>query len=338
MKAIFFEKPRKARMIDITEPRLDPGWVLVRTRLTGICGSDMHAYLGSQPFFAYPQIPGHEAVGEVVRAIEVRTLEVGQRVVLDPAVNCGRCRPCRIGRYNCCCNIRVIGVHTPGTMADMFAAPAERLHPVPDSVPDEIAVLAEPLSIALHATHRAHLKEGEQVAIIGAGPIGLSLVVMAKARGATCAISDIEPARLRLAKQLGADLTLNPTEIDVAAKLQAWTKDEGVSTAFEAVGTPTTIRLAAEITGPGGRVVILGLCQQEVTLSGSSFVRKELEVVGSRLHHNTIQQVLEMLARGDIQPAALLSEVRPLAAYQSAFTDLQHNPGSFVKIALRPNS
>jgi L-gulonate 5-dehydrogenase len=336
MHAVLFDEAHQARLAEVPDPEVAEGRVLVRTRLTGICGSDMHAYLGSQPFFIYPQIPGHEAVGDVVAGGEPRGLREGQRVVLDPTISCGHCRPCRLGRYNCCVNIRVIGVHAPGTMAELFAAPVERVHPVPDSVPDELAVLAEPLSIARHATDRAGLVEGDQVGILGAGAIGLSLVLMAKARGARCAISDLEPARLTLAEAMGADLTLQAGECDVVEAVTDWTGGEGVAVAFEAIGTPPTIRAAAEMTASAGRVVILGLCQRDVPLPGAMFVRKELEVVGSRLHQNTVEEVVAMLARREIDPRPMLTDVRPLDAFQSALDDLRERPSEFVKIALRP--
>jgi L-gulonate 5-dehydrogenase len=320
-------------LADVPDPTPGEGQVLVRTRLTGICGSDMHAYLGSQPFFVYPQIPGHEVVGEVVAG----DAEPGRRVVLDPTVNCGHCRPCRLGRYNCCVNIRVIGVHAPGTMAELLVAPAERLHPVPDSVPDELAVLAEPLSIGLHAMDRGDVRAGDRIAILGAGAIGLSLLLVGKVRGAQCAVIDLEPARLKLAESMGADLTIHAGECDASEAVSAWTGGEGAAVAFEAIGSPATIRTAAEMAAPAGRVVILGLCQKDVPLPGAMFVRKELEVVGSRLHRNTIQQVIATLARGDIDPRPMLTDIRPLDQFQSAFDDLRERPSAFVKIALRPS-
>ena len=336
MKAILFDEAYKARLAEVPDPEPGAGEVLVRTRLTGICGSDMHAYLGSQPFFVYPQIPGHEVVGDVVAGGEERGLRRGQRVVLDPTMNCGHCRPCRLGRYNCCVNIRVIGVHAPGTMAEAFVAPAERLHPVPDGLPDETAVLSEPLSIGLHAVDRGEPIAGDQVAVIGAGAIGLSLLLMLRARGARCAVSDLEPARLGLAERMGAELTVNAGETDPVAAVTAWTGGEGAAVVFEAVGTPTTIRAAAEMAAPAGRVVILGLCQKDVPLPGAMFVRKELEVVGSRLHQDTIEQVVAMLAEGKLDPSPMLTDIRPLADFQSALDDLRERPGAFMKIVLLP--
>jgi L-gulonate 5-dehydrogenase len=336
MKAILFDEPHVTRLADVPEPKPGPGQALVRTRLTGICGSDMHAYLGSQPFFQYPEIPGHEAVGDVVAADATSGLQAGQRVVLDPTINCGHCRPCRLGRYNCCANIKVIGVHAPGTMAELFVAPAERLHPVPDTVEDELAVLTEPLSIALHAVDRAQLSQGDQVAIIGCGAIGLSLLIMARAKRARCLVFDLEASRLAMAQQLGAEIAVNAGETDTVQAALEWTDGEGVAVAFEAVGSPSTIRSAADMVASAGRVVIVGLCQKDVSLPGPMFVRKELEVIGSRLHQNTVQQVIAMLAAGEIDPQPMLNDVRPLDDYASALDDLQHRGSDFIKIALRP--
>jgi L-gulonate 5-dehydrogenase len=336
MEAILFDEPRVARLADVPEPEAQPGQALVRTNLTGICGSDMHAYLGSQPFFKYPEIPGHEAIAQVMAAEPASGLSAGQRVVLDPTINCGHCRPCRLGRYNCCANIKVIGVHAPGTMAELFVAPAERLHVVPDAVADELAVLAEPLSIALHAVDRAELSQGDRVAIIGSGAIGLSLLLMARARGARCLVADLVPSRLAMAARLGAELTVSATDTDTVEAALKWTDGEGVAVAFEAVGSPPTIRSAVDMVASAGRVVILGLCQGDVSLPGAMFVRKELEVIGSRLHQNTVQQVVAMLASGEIDPQPMLTDVRPLGDYASALDDLQHRGSDFIKIALRP--
>jgi 2-desacetyl-2-hydroxyethyl bacteriochlorophyllide A dehydrogenase len=335
MRAIVFDEAYAARPAEVPDPVPGEGEVLVRTRLTGLCGSDMHAYVGSQPFFVYPQIPGHEVVGEVVSGGEGRGLSPGQRVVLDPTINCGMCRPCRLGRYNCCVSIRVIGVHAPGTLAEAFVAPTERLHPVPDHVPDETAVLAEPLSIALHALDRGEPAAGDCVAIIGAGAIGLSLLLIARSRGARCALIDLEPARLALATEMGAERVIDASGGDPVEAVSAWTGGEGAPVVFEAVGSPATIRSAAEMAAPAGRVVILGLCREDVALPGAMFVRKELEVIGSRLHRNTVQQVVALLAEGALDPGRLLTDIRPLADFQSALDDLRNRPSEFVKIALR---
>jgi len=336
MEAVLFDQPRAARLAEVPQPSPGPGEVLVRTRLAGICGSDMHAYHGTQPFFVYPQTPGHEVVGEVVAGGEGVRLEAGGRVVVDPTVSCGQCRPCRLGRYNCCANIRVLGVHVPGVLAEWFVAPAHRLHAVPDHVPDEVAVLAEPLSIGYHAADRAGVQTGDHVAIIGAGPIGLSLVLMVQARGARSLVVDLEPSRLAVARRMGAEVTVDASACDTVAAALEWTEGDGVALAFEAVGTPHTIRAAADMAGPTGRVVILGLCQKDVCLPGSMFVRKELEVVGSRLHQNTIEQVVALLSTGALDPRPLLSDIRPLASFQSALDDLDQRPARFLKIALQP--
>ena len=336
MKAIVFDAARTARLAEVDEPTPGVDEVLVKTRLTGVCGSDMHAYLGSQPFFKYPEIPGHEVVGDVVECGPGAEFEIGRRVVLDPTINCGVCRPCSLGRYNCCTDIKVIGVHAPGTFAEMFVAPAKRLHAVPDAVPDDLAMLVEPLSIALHATDRGQISSGDKVAIIGGGTIGLSLLLMVQAGGGECAVIDLEESRLALARAMGAALTVNAGERDPVESMMAWTADVGVARAFEAVGTPATIRAAAEMTASAGRAVILGLCAKDVVLPGAMFVRKELEVVGSRLHQNTVEKTVAMLAGGTIDPRPMLTEIRPMSAYESALIDLQERPAEFVKIGLKP--
>jgi len=322
MKALVLHGPRDLRYGEVREPVPAPGEAVVQVVLAGICGSDLHAYHGTQPFFVYPQTPGHEAVGHVVAlGPGVPPDALGARVVLDPTVSCGRCYPCRVGRGNCCADLRVLGVHLPGVMAERFVAPWTGLVRVPDHVPDEVAVLAEPLSIAHHALSRARVRADDRVAIIGAGCIGQVLLLMCRREGAACLLIDPARPRLDLAARLGADAVVDPAGEDPSEAVRRFTGGEGASVVFEAVGHPETIRSALDLASNAGRVVILGLCSHEVSLPGSVFVRKELDVLGSRLHGGSLPAAVALLAEGAVEPRPLLSGEVPLAEGAQAFAE-----------------
>jgi len=336
MKALVLHAPHDLRLEEAAEPTPGPGEAVVEVVLAGICGSDLHAYHGTQPFFVYPQTPGHEVVGRVVEAGPCVPLPPGERVVLDPTVSCGGCYACRAGRGNCCANLRVLGVHLPGVMAERFVAPWERLEPVPDQIPDEVAVLAEPLSIAHHAVRRARVVAADRVAIIGGGCIGQALLLMCRLQRASCLVSDPVRPRLELATALGADEVVDPGEREPVEAVRRWAGGEGPSLVFEAVGRLETIRSCLDMVCAAGRVVILGLCTDEVPLPGSVFVRKELDVLGSRLHGGSLAEVVGLLAEGTVDPRPLLSAEYPLADGVEAFEAAgARGPGPSIKTVLR---
>ena len=349
MRAVVIAAPHQVELCDVPVPSPGPGEALVKIHAVGLCGSDLHAYEGTQPFFRYPQVPGHEIVGEVVALssepspvppIRNRArhypVTVGSRVTLDPAMPCGHCYPCRRGRYNCCVNLVVFSVHAPGALAEYAVAPLACLHVVPGEVDDDGAVLVEPLSIGIQAAARARLAAGEKCLIIGAGAIGLSILLVARSRGAVCALSDPIPERLETAAALGADLTVNPTLEDLLAVVGQFTGGEGPPVVFEAVGLPLTIRQAAEVVAASGRVVQLGLCRDEVCFPGSVFVRKELDWLGSRLHTGTVPQAVALIASGAVDPRPLISHRMRLEETGAALRLMAERPQEVTKIVLRP--
>jgi L-gulonate 5-dehydrogenase len=347
MRALMLSAPRTAALIEAPIPQLRPGEALVRVNLAGICGSDLHAYEGSQPFFRYPEIPGHEVVGEIVEFGPERPLmrlpnrplsepwRDGDRVVLDPAMPCGKCFPCRNGRYNCCVNQRVIGVHAPGVMAEFVAAPLECLHRVPDGLDDERAALAEPVSIGCEATNRGRVGPGDTVLVIGSGTVGLCVLLVAQAKGAQVMMLDLSDERLGFAGRLGAIATINAASEDATARVAELTDGDGPGVVVEAVGKPATIAQALDLVAASGRVVLLGLCSAEVTIPGAVMVRKELDFIGSRLHGGTMPQALELLASGSVDPLPLVTHRIALDEAESALRLMGERPGEIMKALVR---
>lgn len=347
MKAAIITGAHQVEIQEIERPTPAAGEALVKIEGVGVCGSDLHAYEGSQPFFKYPERGGHEIVGTVVEIADGDAPELigrpqprppveGARVVLDPAMPCGGCYPCRTGRYNCCENQRVLGVHAPGAFAEYITAPVGCLHGISEEISDDAAVMIEPLSIGVQASNRARITMEDTVLIIGAGTIGLSVLLVAKSRGARCAITDLAPGRLELARELGADVALNASEGDLRAALAEDFGDGGPAVVIEAVGRPSTVTQALDVVAASGRVVMLGLCSDEICFNGAVMVRKELDFLGSRLHGGTVPQAVELVESGATDPGRLVTHHMKLEEVEKAFKLMIDEPDTTLKVILTP--
>jgi L-gulonate 5-dehydrogenase len=349
MKAAVVVEAHKVEIRDIDRPSPAPGEALVKVEAVGVCGSDLHAYEGSQPFFQYPETGGHEVVGEVVEIndyadgppeIPGRRQKIapqkGMRVVLDPSMPCGECYPCRTGRYNCCENMRVLGVHAPGAFAEYFVAPLGCLHSVSEKVSADAAVMAEPLSIGVQSSTRGRVTMEDTVLIIGAGTIGLSVLQVCASRGARVAMSDLSEGRLEIAREMGADATVNPSEGDLREALMEFSGKSGPAVVIEAVGRPATVRQALDVVAASGRVVMLGLCSDEICIEGALMVRKELDFLGSRLHGGTLLQAVELIEKGEVQPERLVTHHMKLDDLEQAFRLMIDEPDTTLKVILTP--
>ncbi|MFO8081705.1 MAG: alcohol dehydrogenase catalytic domain-containing protein [Armatimonadota bacterium] len=349
MKAAVVVEAHNVEIREIDRPSPAPGEALVKVEAVGVCGSDLHAYEGSQPFFQYPEIGGHEVVGEVVEVNEYadgppqipgrnQTLppQEGMRVVLDPSMPCGECYPCRTGRYNCCENMQVLGVHAPGAFAEYFLAPLGCLHAISEDVSADAAVMAEPLSIGVQSSSRGRVTMEDTVLIIGAGTIGLSVLQVCKSRGARVAVSDLSDGRLEIASGLGADAVVNPSAGDLREALVDFAGESGPAVVIEAVGKPVTVRQALEVVAASGRVVMLGLCSEEICIEGALMVRKELDFLGSRLHGGTMPQAIGLIEQGEVQPEELVTHHMKLDELEQAFELMIAEPDTTLKVILTP--
>lgn len=349
MKAAVIVEPHVAEIREIDRPSPQPGEALVEVEAAGVCGSDLHAYEGTQPFFQYPEVGGHEIVGTVVEVNEPeeeptqilgrrqpRPPREGARVVLDPSMPCGECYPCRTGRYNCCANMRVLGVHAPGAFAEYMTAPLACLHGISEDVHADAAVMVEPLSIGVQSSTRARVTVEDTVLIIGAGTIGLSVLQVCLSRGARVAVSDLSAGRRDIALEMGARVAVNPAEEDPREALAGEFGESGPSVVVEAVGTPETVRHALEVVAASGRVVMLGLCTDEICIEGALMVRKELDFLGSRLHGGTIPQAVTLVEEGEVHPEKLVTHHMRLDDLEHAFELMIDQPDTTLKVILTP--
>ncbi|MBC8077775.1 MAG: zinc-binding alcohol dehydrogenase family protein [Chloroflexales bacterium] len=332
MRAAVAFAPRDIRLGQVPLPELGPHEVRLNVRAVGICGSDIHLFRGEHPYQVFPMIYGHEfvaTVGAVDEAVE--GLAPGTPVVVEPLLACGRCYPCRIGRYNCCANLRVIGVHRNGGLAEHVIVPAERVFPVPNDLPAEVATLCEPFSIGLQAVARGEIGGADRVAILGAGPIGLAVLLIARSRGARVAVIDLLDSRLALARQLGADVTINGARVDAAAAITEWTDGEGASVVVEATGSARAVESTADLVASAGRIVLVGVTTKPVTFPGLDFTRKELTIVGSRNSASQFSNAVRFVSEHRATVAAMITHRFPFDQVVRAFQTADTQPEDVCK-------
>lgn len=336
MRALVFNGPRSLRMTEMPVPTPQDHEVLVRVDAVGVCAGDLYLYLGKNPYATYPIVGGHEIAGTVAeRGVGAAAVALGERVAIEPFLSCGRCYPCRVGKPNCCTQLRIVGVHRAGGFAEFVAVPADRLHRIPPGLSAEHAALGEPVAIALHACRRADVRAGERALVLGCGPIGLALIEIARERGAAVLAVDIEPARLELARALGAEPLLSGP--DLAARVRALTAGEGAAVVLEATGNPRAMEQAVDLVASGGRIAIVGLVKQGVgvTFPGLDLTRKELTIVGSRASTGCFPEALQLLASGRLRALELI-DCLALGAAAEAIPLLAENPASLRKAVLLP--
>jgi 2-desacetyl-2-hydroxyethyl bacteriochlorophyllide A dehydrogenase len=283
MKTIILDAPSQLRLIQTEEPQaLDSGEVLIRIRQVGVCGTDFHAFRGEQPFFTYPRILGHELGVEVVAVEpEEHELAAGVRCALEPYFNCGHCPACRRGKPNCCINLKVFGVHIDGGMRELAIVPVSKLHPSHTLSFEQLA-LVEPLSIGAHAVSRAQLADGENVLVVGAGPIGLAVTQFALLAGAKVMVMDISERRLAFCQHLWPQVVCIDGRGDSLGALEHVVADDLPTAVFDATGNPQSMMSAFTYVAYGGRLIFVGLFQGDVTFHDPDFHRRELTLLSSR--------------------------------------------------------
>jgi L-gulonate 5-dehydrogenase len=333
MKQVLLEAPRAVRIAEAELPTLAPGQALVQLRSAGICGSDLAAYRGSSPMVSYPRVLGHELVVDVLECADRPEL-VGRRAIIDPMTPCGHCRACRAGRSNCCANLQVMGVHIDGGMQAMAGVASRRLFAVPDSMPDDLAVLAEPLTIAYHAVERADIRAGETALVFGAGAIGLLIAqLLLRARGCRVLVSDVDVGRLRIAERMGAI----PIQSDEATLVQAVARETGgelAAVVFEATGVAACTRMTTAAVAQAGKIVLIGWNKGAVEVDTVALMHKEVDLLGSRNSLNAFPPVLQLLADGVVDAGTMITHRFGLNEAQAALDVLDRGQDSALKIVL----
>ncbi len=343
MKALVLQEYKKFACQELPAPQPAPDEVLVAVKACGICGSDVHGMDGSTGRRRPPVVMGHEAAGIIAATgAEVTGWAAGDRVTFDSTIYCGECEFCRRGEINLCDNRRVLGVscedyRRDGAFAEFVAVPQRVLYRLPDGLPFEHAALVEPFAIALHAIRRAPVTLNDTVIVVGAGMIGLALVQALRHTGCGRLISvDVADDRLALAKKFGATNLVNSSRENAAKTISDLTRGRGVDVAFEAVGITATVDLAVRALRKGGSLALVGNVAPKIEFPLQLAVTRELSLHGSCSSRGEYPAVLDMLARGDLQPAPLISAFAPLADGAAWFDRLYRKEPGLMKVVLHP--
>jgi len=331
MRAFVLHAPGDMRLEEVDMPKPGPGEALVRMKSVGVCGSDIHYYRHGRigPFVVEkPIILGHECAGEVVRlGRDVTALDVGARVVFEPGIPCGRCWYCRNGRYTKCPTIKFMA--TPpddGCLAEYVAWPADFLFKMPDTMSFQEGALVEPFAVALYATRRSGLYPAASVAILGAGPIGLSVVEAVKAMGAgDVIVVDMMPNRLNLARDMGATHVVDAREGSVIQTIRGLTNGEGAHFVFETAGTAATFHQTVEVVRDGGIVALIGLPQeQEIPMPMVEALVKEVNFITSFRYNNVFEEAIVLMGHERVNMKPIMTHEFPFVQTIEAF-DLTEN-------------
>ena len=343
MKALLYTEPYHVEYTEVPDPTVGPDDLLIRVKACAICGSDVHGFTGKTGRRLPPLIMGHEAAG-VVEAVGANAAAFlpGDRVSFDSTVYCSHCPACEKGLINRCQRRQVLGVSIPeyrrhGAMAEYVAVPWWIAFRIPDGLAFTHAALLEPVSIAVHATSRSTIRQGDSVLVVGAGTIGLLTLQAARLAGAgTVLVCDLNSFRLGLAASLGADATINTPGVDGLAQVLDHTHQQGADVSFEAVGLAETFQMAASALRMGGRLVAIGNIRRDIDINLQQLVTRELTFTGSCASAGEIRSCADLIAEGRIQVQPLISEVLPLSQGGRAFERLLAAQEDLIKIVLEP--
>lgn len=343
MKALLLTDYRQLSIVDTPMPEVGDEDVLVRVRACGICGSDVHGYDGSTGRRIPPLVMGHEAAGAIEAVGRgVREFTPGDRVTFDSTVSCGDCAFCRAGRTNLCDRRTIFGVscgdfRRHGAFAEFVSVPARILYRLPEQLPFEHAALIEALSVAVHAVGLHPPAPSDTLVVIGCGMIGLLVIQVLRDRGCQSIIAvDLDPSRRRMATELGASAALDGGVPDVGAEIRALTGGRGVDQAFEAVGITATVTAAIRSVRKGGTVTIIGNLLPVVQIPVQEVVTRELSLLGSCSSSGEYPQSINLLARGAVTVAPLVSAVAPLEEGPRWFNRLHAGASDVMKVVLVP--
>jgi L-gulonate 5-dehydrogenase len=338
MQAAIFDAPFAIRIADAPKPAPQRGEALVAVKAAGLCAGDLYIFTGKNPYVSYPRIGCHEIAGVVAGyGPQTRGPEIGARVVVDPFIGCGHCYPCRVGKRNCCANLTIVGVHREGGFAEFVTAPVENLNAVPAALSDFEASFAEPVAIGVQGCRRGMVSADDTVLVLGAGPIGLAIVEVARARGAKVYATDLSEERLATAAELGATPVKGGDGL--AGRVLELTNGEGMPVVMEATGAAPVMEQTIELVAAGGRIVILGLVRkgQGVTFPGLDFTRKEVTILGSRASVNCFPEALDLIASGKIHYPKIASRFA-LSEAPAVFAKLAENPMALHKAVFVPEA
>ena len=319
----------------IPVPQTQPGQILVRIQMIGICGSDIHVYHGKHPFTSYPITQGHEVSGEIVALGEdVEGFYVGQKITIEPQVFCGKCYPCTHGKYNLCEDLKVMGFQTTGVASTYFAVDASKVTPIPQDMHYEEGAMIEPLAVAVHAVRRYGDIHGQKVVVLGAGPIGNLVAQVAKGMGAeTVMVTDISDYRLELAKKCGADVVVNTKEQEFGAAMVEHLGPDKADVIYDCAGTNVTMNQAIRGARKGSTIILVAVFGDVATVDLAVLNDHELDLNTTMMYrHEDYVKAIELINEGKIQLQPLMSKVFPFGQFKEAYEYIDANRETTMKI------
>lgn len=341
MKALKYMGPRQLEIQEEDIPEPKPGEVLLKVKNCGICGSDVHGYLGKTGRRIPPMTMGHEFSAQVAKLGKNATkFKEGDAVIVQPIHFCGECENCRKGMTNMCLNKRFFGVLTVnGAMAEYVAVPEKLLYPMPSNMNYEVGALTEPYAVAYGAVKKSGNLEGKNVLIIGAGTIGLCILQLVKLqKPAQVIVSDLSDTRLEVAKRLGANETINPKNVDDMETVARYTDGHMIDVSIEAVGVEATANQSIRTLRVGGTSVWVGMSQKEMEINMQDIVCSARRIYGSfNYTHKEFGEVVELISSGNMQTEKLISKTVGLEGVKEAMEDLLNRPDEFIKIMIDPS-
>jgi len=307
MKALVCVQPGKFEYREIPDPVPQPGHTILRIKRVGICGTDLHAFEGTQPYFQYPRILGHELAAEIVQSANAAGFEPGEAVTIIPYFNCGHCIACLSGKSNCCVSLKVCGVHIDGGMVDYLSVPSSSLVHANGLGLDQLALI-EPLAIGAHGIRRAGIQPGEFVLVIGAGPIGLGAMEFARIAGGNVIAMDVNRSRLAFCQtHLWVAHTIEANS-EALERLKDITAGDMPSVVIDATGSLNAINKGFEYLAHGGRYVLIGLQKGDISFSHPEFHKREGTLMSSRNAKRTdFETVIKAFQQGSIDPLTYIT-------------------------------
>lgn len=333
MKALVYYGPLDMRVSYLEDPKVLEDEVLIKVEACGICGSDVHGYLGTTGRRIPPMVMGHEFSGNIVEKGErVENLSIGDRVTVYPVRFCGRCEFCKKGLTNLCENKSFLGVmDVNGAMAEYVSVPSYMVYKLPESINYIQGAMVEPLAVAYRAVKRSPNLLNKNVIIIGAGTIGLLVLSLVKASGArNIVVIDINEYRLKIAKELGANLTLDPKEKELKKEFL-----QDIDIAFEAVGSTATVTQAMSIIKTGGTCIWIGNSAKNIELDMQNIVTRELKVIGTYIYtYGEFAEAIDLISDIDIKLDKIISKTTSLEEAPGVFNELSQKDTNLVKVVI----
>lgn len=310
--------------------------VLIKIKMIGICGSDIHVYHGLHPFTKYPVTQGHEVSGEVVEVGKnVKSVKPGDKVTIEPQVRCGKCYPCRHGKYNLCESLKVMGFQTTGAAAEYFKAPEINVTKLPDDMDYKKGAMIEPLAVAVHALSRVGYVNGLNISVIGAGPIGNLVAQTAKALGANVMLSDISDYRLTLGKETGIEHVYNTKNIDYNDALIDCFGPDKADVIYDCAGNDITMNSAIRSARKGSTIILVAVYAGMANVDLAVLNDHELDLNTTMMYrHEDYLKAIELVNDKKINLEALQSNVFPFKDYLKAYEFIDANRETSMKVLI----